>query len=65
MPRHPKQPNVTCPVIKDIHNFVTGCGMRINYNKRMKYCPYCGKPLTILVNVGEENEDNDSCVSRT
>lgn len=53
-----KSPKVTCPVMKNIHNFVTGCGMRLNYNRQMKYCPYCGKPLTILIKVGEEDEEN-------
>lgn len=51
MPRKKPKPKQCCEYIKPKHGYVSGCGMRAAYNSHWKYCPYCGKPIAILINV--------------
>lgn len=37
-----------CEYKKDKHNIISGCGIRANYNRSWKFCPYCGKRIINL-----------------
>ena len=39
------QPKRMCEYRADKNGVYTECGYRVAFNKFMKYCPYCGKPI--------------------
>jgi hypothetical protein len=34
-----------CELFQNADGYYTQCGFRLAFNKNMKYCPYCGRPL--------------------
>ena len=43
----------SCMIIKDKHGYYTECGMRLNYNHLMRYCPYCGRLMSKVFKGGK------------
>ena len=37
-----------CNYNKRKHDWVSGCGWRVNYNKHWVYCPHCGRHIMNL-----------------
>lgn len=47
-----------CIYTKNKHNYMSGCGRRAGLNVRgWNYCPFCGRPLSKIWNVRDDNEE--------
>ncbi len=51
------QDKTRCIFVKGQHGYLTACGYRIAYNKFMRVCPYCEKPICNLCKVTEDAEN--------
>lgn len=45
-----------CEHFREKDNWVSGCGFRSSYNRKWKFCPYCGKHIAWL---GEEKRNDE------
>lgn len=45
--------------------YISGCGFRAAYNKFWKVCPYCTKPIHLLINGVNYDEDDEQYKERT
>ncbi len=51
---------IHCVYTKNKHNYVSGCGMRAGLNIRnWHYCPFCGKPMSQIWNIRDDEEVKD------
>ena len=46
-----------CEYIKNKHGYISGCGVRVAWNKTWRFCPICGR--TICKMGWKEGDEDD------